>query len=330
MPSRSATRRASSTSATEQQPESLSPPHNFIVTPVTSCPASSRSAAATEESTPPDIAEHDLRSAGVLTRLATGVGRRRPGRPPARDRHPRRCSSVRAVRRTDPRMSASARPMATSTWESCWAPLGTRGCGRSVDTGLFEQEQQGLALDVRKPDMGVAGEAMVAASRIRPSRRVRARESSNPSSSRSRRPRTRATSVERCCDQGADGGAEPDDARRRCACRSAAPAPGRRRARRGEMATPDADRQARRRLVDRPNLWPLRRSGRPDAAADPRRRATAWPAPRRCGDGIGRQATHQARRRLRGVGRCRSRCWPPSPTRRTRRCRGHSPARRDR
>ena len=38
MPSASATRRASSTSLTEQQPESLSPPHSFRVTPTTSWP----------------------------------------------------------------------------------------------------------------------------------------------------------------------------------------------------------------------------------------------------------------------------------------------------
>src|SRR4249920_1817725 len=56
MPSCAATRRASSTSATLQQPESDSPPHSLRVTPVTSCPCSSRRAAATEESTPPLIA----------------------------------------------------------------------------------------------------------------------------------------------------------------------------------------------------------------------------------------------------------------------------------
>src|SRR2546427_814608 len=56
MSSCAATRRASSTSAALQHPESDSPPHSFSVTPVTSCPASRKSAAATEESTPPLIA----------------------------------------------------------------------------------------------------------------------------------------------------------------------------------------------------------------------------------------------------------------------------------
>src|SRR5579875_116244 len=56
MPRRSATRRASATSASEQHPESDSPPHSFKVAPTTSWPSSSRRAAATEESTPPDMA----------------------------------------------------------------------------------------------------------------------------------------------------------------------------------------------------------------------------------------------------------------------------------
>jgi hypothetical protein len=56
MPSRSATRRASSISATEQQPASVGLSHSRSVTPTTSWPSSTRSADATEESTPPDMA----------------------------------------------------------------------------------------------------------------------------------------------------------------------------------------------------------------------------------------------------------------------------------
>src|SRR5271155_4346915 len=56
MPSCCATRRASSTSATEQQPESEGPPQSLSVAPTTSYPCSTRRAAATEESTPPDMA----------------------------------------------------------------------------------------------------------------------------------------------------------------------------------------------------------------------------------------------------------------------------------
>src|ERR1700728_911891 len=56
MPSCWATRRASSTSATEQHPESDGPPHSLRVAPTTSWPASTSRAAATDESTPPDMA----------------------------------------------------------------------------------------------------------------------------------------------------------------------------------------------------------------------------------------------------------------------------------
>src|SRR5437868_10203807 len=62
MPSRVATRRASDTAESEQQPPcfssstSSSRGHCWSVTPTTSWPAACRRAAATEESTPPDIA----------------------------------------------------------------------------------------------------------------------------------------------------------------------------------------------------------------------------------------------------------------------------------
>src|SRR5688572_20433629 len=73
MPSCCATRRASSTSATEQQPESLDPPHSFIVAPTTSWPSSCSSAAATDESTPPDIATSTL-ATSRLPEAGDGVG----------------------------------------------------------------------------------------------------------------------------------------------------------------------------------------------------------------------------------------------------------------
>src|ERR1039458_10844880 len=56
MPSIWATRRPSSTSATEQQPESESPPQSFSVAPTTTCPCWIKRPAATDESTPPLIA----------------------------------------------------------------------------------------------------------------------------------------------------------------------------------------------------------------------------------------------------------------------------------
>src|SRR5579871_2843911 len=63
MPSCCATRRASSTSPTEQHPESCTPPQSFMVTATTSCPSSANMAAATEESTPPDSAARTRTSA---------------------------------------------------------------------------------------------------------------------------------------------------------------------------------------------------------------------------------------------------------------------------
>src|ERR1700722_14874213 len=56
MPSCWATRRASSPPATAQHPQPEGPPHSLSVAPTTSWPASTKSAAATDESTPPDMA----------------------------------------------------------------------------------------------------------------------------------------------------------------------------------------------------------------------------------------------------------------------------------
>src|SRR3954462_13215498 len=60
MPIAFATRRASCRSSIEQQlPNEVSPPawsYSCIDRPMTSCPCSARSAAATDESTPPDMA----------------------------------------------------------------------------------------------------------------------------------------------------------------------------------------------------------------------------------------------------------------------------------
>src|SRR5687767_15519578 len=66
MPSWAATRRASSTSATLQHPESDSPPHSLRVTPVTSWPEATSRAAATDESTPPLMATSTLMGSAPL------------------------------------------------------------------------------------------------------------------------------------------------------------------------------------------------------------------------------------------------------------------------
>src|SRR5438105_10274218 len=79
MPSWAATRRASSTSATLQQPESDSPPHSLRVTPVTLCPSARRRAAATDESTPPLMATSTR--IGLIRAGALAPGGDPPGPP---------------------------------------------------------------------------------------------------------------------------------------------------------------------------------------------------------------------------------------------------------
>src|SRR5260370_7294899 len=87
MSSSEATRRASSTALSEQQPpcfadSSVSPRgHCCSVTPTTSWPWACRSAAATDESTPPDIATATLTCA---TLRCGGRRSRRPPPPPRR------------------------------------------------------------------------------------------------------------------------------------------------------------------------------------------------------------------------------------------------------
>src|SRR5258708_39436601 len=84
MSSSEATRRASSTALSEQHPpcfadSSVSPRgHCCSVTPTTSWPWACRSAAATDESTPPDIATATL----TCATLRCGGRRCRPPRPP--------------------------------------------------------------------------------------------------------------------------------------------------------------------------------------------------------------------------------------------------------
>src|SRR4051795_9453344 len=72
MSSCAATRRASSTSPTLQQPESDSPPQSLSVTPTTSWPASRSSAAATDESTPPLIATNTFTARPPTRRSCDG------------------------------------------------------------------------------------------------------------------------------------------------------------------------------------------------------------------------------------------------------------------
>ena len=88
MPRRRATARASSTSATEQQPESDAPPHSLRVTPTTSWPASSERARPPRTSRPrrtsrPARARRASCRRSVRARALQPSGRRRARRPTA-------------------------------------------------------------------------------------------------------------------------------------------------------------------------------------------------------------------------------------------------------
>src|SRR5260370_962876 len=92
MPSWAATRRASSTSATLQQPESDSPPHSLSVTPATSWPSARSRAAATDEATPPLMATSTPTASAPLpysgAKAAGQRGGAAGGQPGARGRNP--------------------------------------------------------------------------------------------------------------------------------------------------------------------------------------------------------------------------------------------------
>ena len=167
IPSCWATRRASSTSATEQQPESDGPPHSLSVAPTTSWPCSTRSAAATEESTPPDIAtstrmgpvchrEHrDLppaarsRSGAAATTAGTtasGAGHVVLGRPVAQ-REP-----------NAPAASSGATPMAARTWLGWSAPLAQDEPPETQMPSRPQGDQQLLAFDAGQAQMQMPGQ----------------------------------------------------------------------------------------------------------------------------------------------------------------------------
>ena len=142
-----ATRRASSTSDTLQQPVSLSPPHSRIVTPTTSWPSRAAARPATDESTPPLIA--------TITRIApiappirwrsvddasatTTIGARRRRRRWS-------CGRGSAAPRRPP--SAGRRPSPPARATRSIAPLAHAEAADAQTLGPIEQVQQRLALD---------------------------------------------------------------------------------------------------------------------------------------------------------------------------------------
>jgi hypothetical protein len=153
IPSCWATRRASSTSATEQHPVSDGPPHSFMVAPTTSSPASTNRAAATDESTPPDMAT-STRTGQTPRNRATAAGTATAAR------------SISAAVVDGPRRQPEAGEglvlgdtHGKQDRAGFHGAAGARRPCRSAHPGLIEQDQQSFALDPGKTQVQVAGRA---------------------------------------------------------------------------------------------------------------------------------------------------------------------------
>ena len=167
-----ATRRASSTSATLQQPVSLSPPHRRIVTPTTSWPSRRKQRGGDRRVDAAAHRDHHLHAAAAA-------------RPRAR-RSVRTADVIAVDRAVDvggrsscARASGAARrrPIAVDAHRGehvrrVHRPARARRRRRRADAGLVEQVQQRLALDALDEDVGRAGDLV---GRRRPSRGRRAR-----------------------------------------------------------------------------------------------------------------------------------------------------------
>ena len=161
----SAARRASPASSIVQQPREPARQRragccdSARCTPVTSCPASAARAAATAESTPPDMA------ASTFTGSAPPAA---PARRPGRSR-PSPASTSAGVEvwprenRSDPRAVASSAPIASSTWLGWATPGRARRAGGALDAVGVEQHQQRVALAAGEGQVGVAGQPRRAA-----------------------------------------------------------------------------------------------------------------------------------------------------------------------
>ena len=152
MPSCAATRRASSTSAALQHPESLSPPHSLSVTPVTSWPSACSTAAATDESTPPLIITRTRLTLPPRLRRAAGGSATAFGHDRRARRRCRlgrsRVTEAEAHRRSRP--LASSMPIARSTCDGIDRARAARRARRRVHAVLIERDEQRLRLDARE------------------------------------------------------------------------------------------------------------------------------------------------------------------------------------
>ena len=155
-----ATRRASSTSATEQQPVSLSPPHRRIVTPTTWWPARTSSAAATDESTPPLSATSTFIGRARTAARAAGRDGGDDGVGAAVDVGRRGGAAEREAQR-----AAGQRPGHAHRGEHVrrlHRPAGARRRRGGAHLGLVEQVQQRLVLHALDAHVRRAGHLAVA------------------------------------------------------------------------------------------------------------------------------------------------------------------------
>ena len=312
MPSCWATRRASSTSATEQQPESEGPPHSLSVAPTTSWPRSARSAAATEESTPPDMATSTR--IRILSGRATLNG---PDPPSTRPRHGPRHHRQGPVdvgvgggaAEGEPHgargLGGPDAPWPRSTWLGSSAPLAHAEPGRGADARR-RRGGRGAPLVRRRRCAGGSARA---------GRRGRAgRLSTAPGRRpRDRRPGGHGAPATRAL------GLAPGAAAARAAARPTAPATSWVPLRRSCSCPPPWMTARARAPTDHQGTGPL---GSPelvgahrDQVAAGRQLGHVEPGRRLHGLGVHHAPARRRtpRRRRRPAGPCPPRCWPASP-----------------
>ena len=339
MPRWSATRRASSTSLTEQHPVSLSPPHSLSVTPTTSWPSSQQPGGGDRRVDPTGHGDEDRAPSG---RLPHAAARPRPARRRARGRRRRRSSTSRATAaarptpttgrpRTPPaRARGPSRPLAhddpadaampASSSRNSSASLSTPGKHRCAEPATLCERSSAAGTGARPTPPARSPSVRRATGAVRsvtPTSTASGTAARRPSTSRSRRAPTRATARLALGRHQASGDGEahgPGDVLGAAApvtlLAAADLAGGERRAGSHDQRA-DALRATDLVAADRDQVGVARRARR--------RRARPAPAPRRCGGRRAVPGPARPRRPRRAAGSCRSRCWRASPTRSRRR-----------
>ena len=249
-----ATRRASSTSATLQQPVSLSPPHSRIVTPTTSWPSRAQQRGGDRRV---DAAAHrDQHLHGVTASRGRALAQRGDGvarSPSTARRRRRRWSCGRGVIRSAPAAQRRSTPIAASTCDGSIAPL-AHADAADAHTPASSSRYSSASLSMpSKQHVGRAGDL---GGRRRRSRAAPGTPATSPATRRSRSAAMRTISVGPLGVGGGQRRGEWRRCRRRCACRCAARAPGRRRRSAARAPTPSRTASTPTPFGP-PNLWAL-------------------------------------------------------------------------